>query len=100
MKQNIDSKRLIELERAEAKLRALENGGVDNWENYDDALKEYRETIEHDERLEELLSDLLAELGAGAYEPSERGAGFSFSDSAQESAMKVLKLYKIKFEEE
>jgi len=38
----IEPKRLKELERAEAKLNALEAGGVDNWDNYDDSLEEYR----------------------------------------------------------
>lgn len=38
-----------EIERKLAKLAALEAGGVDNWEWYDEALKEYRATIERDE---------------------------------------------------
>ena len=38
----ISKQRVEELERSEAKLLALESGGVDNWENYDDSLKEYR----------------------------------------------------------
>lgn len=36
----ISEKRLKELERAAAKLQALENGGVDNWEWYSESLKE------------------------------------------------------------
>ncbi len=40
MEIKISAKRLKELERAQAKLQALENGGVDNWEWYHDALKD------------------------------------------------------------
>lgn len=32
--------RIEELEQRDAVLTALENGGVDNWEYYDDAMKE------------------------------------------------------------
>lgn len=38
MKTSIDLKRLKELEKAEQKLLALEAGGVDNWEWYDEAM--------------------------------------------------------------
>lgn len=37
----IDEKRLEELLKAEAKLQALENAGVDNWEWYSEAMVEY-----------------------------------------------------------
>lgn len=39
----ISPTRLNELKHAEAKLHALEAGGVDNWEGYDDALTLLRE---------------------------------------------------------
>jgi hypothetical protein len=89
----ISEKRLKELERAEAKLAALEAGGVDNWEWYDEALKDYRETIEQEERLEALLEDLEVELLSGAHEPSERGGGYSTTNEARRAGMEVLKLY-------
>lgn len=38
----ITKERLAQLEDAEAKLRALENGGVDNWQWYDQALEGYQ----------------------------------------------------------
>lgn len=37
----IDEKRLEELLKAEAKLQALENAGVDNWQWYSEAMEEY-----------------------------------------------------------
>ena len=49
----ISEKRLKELERAEAKLNALENYGVDNWEGYGDALTEYHQENAIDESYDE-----------------------------------------------
>jgi len=40
---NIDKTRLRGLLKAEAKLTALENGGVDNWVNYEDSLEDFDE---------------------------------------------------------
>lgn len=37
----IDAKRLNELLEAEAKLNALEGGGVDNWDWYDASLEDH-----------------------------------------------------------
>ena len=67
----ITAKRLKELERAEAKLYALEAGGVDNWDNYDDALEEYRNTIELEEKKEALLDELEVVFAECAYEPCD-----------------------------
>jgi len=66
--------RLKELERAEAKLNALEAGGVDNWEWYGESLKEYNAENEIEEKRDELLDELETVFGGCAYEPSERGA--------------------------
>lgn len=86
----ISKKRLKELERAEDKLNALEAGGVDNWENYDDSLEEYWAKNEVEEKREALIDDLEVVFGECAYEPSERGAGIAFTDNARENAMEVL----------
>ena len=53
----ISEKRLKELERAEAKLNALENYGVDNWEGYGDALTEYHQENAIDESYDKLVRD-------------------------------------------
>lgn len=90
MKTTIDSKRLRELEKAEAKLNALENGGVDNWEWYDQAMTPYLESIELEEKLESLLEDIECTLLVGVYEPSERGAGFAASDDARQQTLELL----------
>ena len=39
----VPEKRLLELLEIEARMAALETGGVDNWEWYGDALCDYRE---------------------------------------------------------
>ena len=89
-------RRLRELERAEAKLRALENGGVDNWEWYDESLKEFNENEEIEEKVDNLLEEIQEKLLIGVFEPSERGAGFAATNEACEETRKVL----IKFAEE
>ena len=49
----ISSERLAELERIEAKMTALEAGGVDNWEGYSVSLESWHAEAE----LEELISE-------------------------------------------
>ena len=69
IKSNILSdKRLKELERAEAKLSALD-----------------------------LINELSEIFGECAYEPSERGAGIAFEDEAFNAAMKLLSDRKVFF---
>ena len=86
----MSEKRMKELLRAEAKLNALEAGGVDNWEWYGESLKAYHAENELEERLEALLDDLECVFGESAYEPSERGAGIAFTDDLAASAMSIL----------
>ena len=83
-------KRIKELERAEAKLNALEAGGVDNWDGYDFSLKEYRKTIEVEEKMEEMLDKIEIELFQGVYEPSERGAGYTTTSECSKKAFTIL----------
>lgn len=61
---NITDKRLKELERAEAKMQALESAGVDNWDFYDDALRGYWAENEREEKMETLLDDLSEIFGS------------------------------------
>lgn len=58
----VDEKRLAELLREEWKLRALERGGVDNWDWYDDSLfPEDNETLDdiEDTSDEKIIEDYL-----------------------------------------
>ena len=76
----ITKERLKELERKEAKLQALENGGVDNWSYYDEALTEYFEHEEKEEKLDKLMVDIEEAVNEGVYEPADRGAGFAIQE--------------------
>ena len=79
-----------EIERRLAKLEALEAGGVDNWEWYGESLKEYRATIELEERADDLTSDICGILASSAYEPSERGAGVAFRVDAEKQVQELI----------
>lgn len=94
---SVSEKRLKELERAEAKLNALEAGGVDNWEWYGESLKEYRVENELEEKREDLLDELEVIFGECAYEPSERGAGIAFTDDYRSEAMCLLAKLNVTF---
>ena len=56
---DISKDRFVELERAEAKLSALEVSGVDNWSGYDDALINYARDNERVKRLDSLVDAVL-----------------------------------------
>jgi len=86
----ITPERLKQLEDVEYKMQCLESGGVDSWEFYGEALKDYRKAKEREESFETILEDLMETLSTGAYEPSERGAGFSFREEQQIDAMSIL----------
>ena len=93
METKISNKRLRELEIAEKKLQALEAGGVDNWEWYGEAIAPFVKDLEKEERINQLLEDLEVTFLEGAYEPSERGAGFSATDKARAEAMRVVDFF-------
>ncbi len=64
--------------RQARKLEALEAGGVDNWDWYDESLKGVRKEDALEELIEdsyELLNECLAE--AEVDEPAGRGCGYS-----------------------
>lgn len=81
MEIKISAKRLKELERAQAKLQALENGGVDNWEWYGESLKEWNK----ENRLEEILEEVVENVhdimvdGVDYDFPAGRDAGISLT---------------------
>jgi hypothetical protein len=87
---SITKQRLKELERAEAKMAALEAGGVDNWEWYGESLSEYRKENEREELTDDLIEELSSAFGECAYEPSERGAGIAFNDEVHDSVKGIL----------
>lgn len=92
----VSASKLKELQRDQAKLRALECGGVDNWEWYDEALKEYRETIEHEENLEDMAEEIMGILSEFVMEPAGRGAGYGYNDGAYDAVLQFLKTKNVK----
>ena len=67
-----------EIQRKLAKLEALENGGVDNWDFYDDSLAEWRKENQVDKCIDEAIegiNDLLVE--AKIEEPAGPHCGYA-----------------------
>jgi len=87
----ISKSRLKELELIESKMRALECAGVDNWEGYGIAMEEIEEQERVDNAIEDAAEKALKVLEESLHEPSERGAGFSTTEAAQEDAFEILK---------
>lgn len=84
-----------DIERKLAKLAALEDGGVDNWDFYDESLKEYRATIERDEMAESLVDEICEALCEAVEEPAGRGCGYGFRGAGIETAVQIV-LAKVK----
>ena len=86
MSEQLTPERIEELLRSERKLRALERGGVDDWEWYGESLKDFQAEEERKDAINEMVGELAAILLEGAHEPSERGAGYATSDKALKEA--------------
>lgn len=81
--------KLEDMERRLAKLDALEAGGVENWDFYDESLSDWRAENEIEEHISGFiyaLQDVMAE--ASVDEPAGRGAGHSID--YDEGAIKTL----------
>lgn len=91
----ISEKRLKELERAEAKLNALENYGVDNWEGYGDALTEYHQENAIDESYDELVDEFnenFFEFMDHHYPAGvDAGAAYDFSEEGYKWFVKLVR---------
>lgn len=76
---DISPKRLRELELAERKLRALEAGGVDNWEWYGESLKEFNKENEIEDIIFRFVESVVEEITveADVEYPAGREAGHS-----------------------
>ena len=94
----ISNAELRRLQRSRDKLNALEAGGVDNWEWYDESLKEYRKELAEEELIANLcdtLNDYLCEADVDF--PAGREAGPSVQlpdDQAEEFIKLVIEGYK------
>jgi len=83
------------MQRELSKLRALEAGGVDNWDNYGYALTEWFKENEVDELLDNIIQDMNDVLvDAEVDQPAGQGCGCSIVFN--EDSMKKLLIYRLK----
>jgi hypothetical protein len=79
-----------EQQRRLAKLDALEAGGVDNWEWYDESLREYNETIGREETAEEIIDDILCAVHDYIEQPAGQGCGYGIRAEGYSVAVEIL----------
>jgi hypothetical protein len=87
--------RIRELEKSERKLLALEAGGVDNWDGYDFALESIRAEEEHEEFIDDVVSEILDAISDQVEEPAGQGCGYGIRQLGAERIAEVLKKYKL-----
>jgi hypothetical protein len=86
----ISEQKYNELLDAESKLRALENGGVDNWEFYDESLTGYWEEKEKQKQIEtfsESICEIMCEYGE---EPAGHGCGYGIKVEGQRKVNEAI----------
>lgn len=92
----ITKRYLKDLERAQAKLQALEAGGVDNWEWYSESLKGFRQEEETEALIESYVVEILtvaSEEGDVEY-PAGRECGASILlGAADEPVAQLLRKF-------
>lgn len=92
----LSKKQYEELLRAQRKLSALEAGGVDNWEWYDEAMREFRQEEEFEELLYQYAESILEEcsLNGDVEYPAGREAGHNILlGSCEDSVVDLLRKF-------
>ncbi len=94
-----------EIERRLAKLNALEAGGVDNWDWYDESLKGWRKENELDELIDSLVDEINEVLvDAEVEQPAGPDSGYSVrlpdGEARQFIAMVINRYNSIKDDED
>lgn len=91
----ISRKRIQELEKAEAKLRALEFAGVDNWDGYDIAMEEIRKEEEFNKQISSTVSDIMEHASNHVEYPAGQEAGAGIEGVSFDYAeQKIKELFK------
>lgn len=88
----ITQKELKDLQRAKAKLDALEAGGVDNWEWYSESLKDFRKETELEALIDNYVDEILqiaSEEGEVEY-PAGHECGHSILLGGAESGVREM----------
>lgn len=89
----LTEKRIEELLKAERLLDALKAGGVDNWDGYSFATEEIRKEDALADEISEMMDEVYECLATGAYEPSERGAGFTFDCDSMIKGERIIQAF-------
>ncbi len=89
----ISKKELDELRDAQAKLEALEAGGVDNWEWYDESLKAYHAQKALEDDIHALVDEICLAACENAEEPAGRGCGFGVRPQGQIQIEALIKAF-------
>jgi hypothetical protein len=79
-----------DVQRKLAKLEALEAGGVDNWQFYDEAIKEWRAKNENEETAEDIVVEILTAIHEYIEEPAGRGCGYGLKPGGYRVAAEIL----------
>lgn len=94
----LSKERIEELELAEFKLQCLEQGGVDNWDFYDDSLENYykrqvalEKKKEHLKKLTDYFDEIEGFWLEGMHEPAGSGCGYGIRPEASAEAFEVFK---------
>ena len=90
---NITQENLDNLCRRDRLLNALERKGVDNWDFYEDALDDHNNENRLIKEENIVLEKIEMVILDGAYEPSERGAGYATTDEARFEIRLILNDY-------
>lgn len=88
----ISTDRYKQLLDSENRLIALESNGVDNWEFYEEALKEYNKKKWLKEAMDDCFEQMLSHISESIEEPAGRGCGYGFTRDSEslEKAADVL----------
>jgi len=93
----LSNDRVEELLDMEAKLEALESGGVNNWDGYHIALAEYRKSVEVKEKIAVIFDDLVSIISngleegvGGGFKPAGMGTSYGISPDARIEALNLL----------
>ena len=90
---NITEQRLAQLEDIEAKMNALERGGVDNWEWYSEALKDYNAKKQEEESFNNLVDEICESLITEIEEPAGSGSGYGIRKEGLAAIKKIIKRF-------
>lgn len=79
-----------DVQRRLAKLEALEAGGVDNWDFYDESIKEWRAENENEEKAESIVEEMLEAINPYIDQPAGSGCGYGISPEGYTVAVDIL----------